>query len=227
MSDADATDRFRSLGATVDAARCEVAAGRPLDAAARQRELDAAAAALAVEHGSDPALQSAVARARTALERVAALARARERLQRPASFGPPAPEPAALAAPAAPAAATTPARPSARDSLLTSRVTISGTLIVEKRIAGSELTLSWKLPPAAQDVVVQVDERPDPRSDYAVVATESLGAATSWTVQLGEATTRLVLRVDGRGGRVLGRARISGLTAANAASKWQRQATAT
>ena len=120
-----------------------------------------------------------------------------------------------------------PARPSARDSLLTPRVTISGTLIVEKRVAGSELTLGWKLPPAAQEVVVQVEERPDPRSDYAVVATESLGAATEWTVQVGETTTRLVVRVDGRGGRVLGRARISGLTAANAASKWQRQATAT
>ena len=227
VSAADATDRFRSLGAAVDAARRDVAAGRALDLPARARELDAAATALAVEHGPGPALQSAVARARSALERVAALARARERLQGPATFGPPAPAAADVAAPAAPVAPTAPARTSARDSLLTPRVTIGGTLVVEKRVAGSELTLTWKLPPAAQDVVVQVEERPDPRSDYALVATESLGAATAWTVQLGEPTTRLVVRVDGRGGRVLGRARISGLTAANAASKWQRQATAT
>ena len=227
VSDADATDRFRSLAAAVDAARRDVAAGRPLDVAARERELDAAATALAAEHGPGPALQSAVARACSALERVAALARARERLHGPATFGPPAPAAADVAAPAAPVATPAPARPSARDSLLTPRVTISGTLVVEKRVAGSELTLTWKLPAAAQDVVVQVEERPDPRSDYAPVATESLGPATSWTVQLGEPTTRLVVRVDGRGGRVLGRARISGLTEANAASKWQRQASAT
>lgn len=223
-------DPHARLGAVVDAARRDVAAGRAVDLAARLAELDREAAGLAATLGRDPALQSAAARSRTALERLAALARVRERLDNPQSFAPPAAAASAAAAAPAPAPA---ARPSLRDALLTAKVTISGNLLVEKRVGApapgdgaTPLTLTWKLPPAAQEVVVQVEERPDPRGDYGAVSTESLGTATTWTVQLGDTPTRLVVRVDGRGGRVLGRARISGLTAANAASKWQRQATA-
>jgi hypothetical protein len=227
-----ADDPYARLGEVLDAVRRDVAAGRPLDLAARLAELDAEVAALAAAMGHSPGLQSAAARSRAVLQRLAALARVRERLDHPQSFGPPgAAAPGAAPDTAAPDPVPAPAaRPSLRDALLTAKVTISGNLLVEKRVEtaadGATLRLSWKLPPAAQDVVVQVEERPDPRGDYGVIATESLGVATSWTVQIGETPTRLVVRVDGRGGRVLGRARISGLTAANAASKWQRQATA-
>ena len=205
---------YAALDTIVEAARRVIAAGGPLDLAGRSAELDATALALAAGTHDGPGLAAAAARTRATLGRLAAMARVRERLRDPAGFGP---------LPQAPPAAP-PASP--RDSLLIARVTISGNLIVERAVAGNELTVSWKLPPAAQQVIVQVEERPDPRSNYALLAQHELGSVSSWSLALDERPKRLLVRVEGRGGRVLGRARINGLTAANAASKWQRQATA-
>lgn len=212
-------DQLAPLDAVIDAARRDIAAGRPLDATARTRELEQALAALALTVRDAPRLAAAGDRAQAALQRLAALARARDLLKEPARYGPPAPGAAAAAPPPAPA-------PSARAALLAPKVTISGNLIVERRVTGTELTISWKLPPATQQVTVQLEERPDPRGDYLPVAQHELGTATSWTVGLDNVPKRIIVRVEGRGSRILGRARIAGLTAGNAASKWQRQATA-
>lgn len=218
------------IATALDAARRAVAAGTPFDLPLHAAELDRALAALYAatggHPGASPEADSAAGRARSALSRIASLARARARLSEPASYGPPAGAPAGTVteAPTAPAPAAP--RPAAASALLAAKVTISGNLLVEKSVIGSELVLAWKLPPAAQQVLVQIEQRPTPRDEWAQVAQHELGAVTSFTLALDDVPKRLLLRVEGRGGRVLGRARIAGLTAATAAGKWQRQATA-
>jgi hypothetical protein len=138
------------------------------------------------------------------LERVGAVQRAR------ASVAKPAREPAAPAA--------------ARPALLKTRPTITGNMDVRR---GDGAILTWSREPKVAAWEIRLSERPDPRSDYEVRESGELpGDATSVDLPLGDVPLRVHLLGRDRGGRLVRRAIVSGLTRATWDERWQRRASA-
>ncbi len=139
------------------------------------------------------------------LERVGAVQRARKSVERRSE---PAPAPATAALPA----------------LLKSRATISGNMDVRR---GEGETLVWTREPKVAGWELRISERRDPRSDYEVRESGELpGEATAVELPLGDVPLRVHLLGRDRGGRLVRRAIVSGLTRATWGERWQRRATA-
>ena len=134
------------------------------------------------------------------LERVGAVHRARSAAA-PASSAP---------APAAP--------------LLKSRATISGNMDVRR---DGETRLAWRAEPNVTAWELRISERPDPRGDYVVRESGELpGDASSIDVPLGATPLRVHLLGRDRGGRLVRRTIVSGLTRERWGDRWQRRASA-
>jgi len=123
-------------------------------------------------------------------------------------------------APAAPPRAAPPPRP----PLLRARATITGNMEVRR---GDGDTLVWAHEPKVAAWELRLSERPDPRADYEVRETGELpGEATSVELTLGDAPLRVHLLGRDRGGRLVRRAIVSGLTRETWRDRWQRRASA-
>jgi hypothetical protein len=137
------------------------------------------------------------------LERVGAVPRARTAVAA-------APEPAAA--------------PPPRPALLRSRATITGNMDVRR---GEGTTLTWAREPKVTAWELRISERTDPRGDYEVRETGELaGDATGVELPLGDAPLRVHLLGRDRGGRLVRRAIVSGLTRDTWRDRWQRRASA-
>jgi hypothetical protein len=188
-------DLQSALAAIVAEARAQVAAGR----APNVEGLEARIAAVA-RAGADA---RAVERTQRALQTVASVHRARQRLARD-----PTPPPAPVRRPAA----------------LRTRPTISGTLDVRRATEGFQLV--WDPVAAVSEWEVRFSERPDARTDYVERETLVLGAReTSVEIPLGDKPLRVNILGRGRG-RLQRRALISGLTRDGWRDRWQRRASA-
>ena len=120
-----------------------------------------------------------------------------------------------------PAVATAPPR---QPLLLRTKPTISGNMDVRR---AGEHVLAWKPLPAVEAWEVRISERPDRRSDYALREERTLPAATTeLALSLGDTPTRVHLLGRGRGGKLIQRAIVSGLTRDGWSSRWERRATA-
>jgi hypothetical protein len=109
-------------------------------------------------------------------------------------------------------------------ALLKTRATITGNMDV-RRADGEALI--WTREPKVAAWELRLSERPDPRGDYAVRETRDLpGEATSVELQLGDVPLRVHLLGRDRGGRLVRRAILSGLTRATWGERWQRRASA-
>jgi hypothetical protein len=122
---------------------------------------------------------------------------------------------------AAPPPAPAPAR---RPTLLRTRATITGNMDVRR---GDGTTLTWRREHGVVAWELRVSARPDPRGDYEVRETGELpGEATSVDVPLGDEPLRVHLLGRDRGGRLVRRAILSGLTRETWPDRWQRKASA-
>lgn len=120
-----------------------------------------------------------------------------------------------------PTASATPVR---NPPLLRTKPTVSGNMDVRR---GREHVLAWSPLPAVETWEVRISERPDRRSDYALREERTLPATTSeLELALGEAPVRVHLLGRGRGGKLVQRAIVSGLTREGWSSRWERRATA-
>ena len=125
---------------------------------------------------------------------------------------------ARASAPAAPVA------PAPRTPLLKNRATISGNMDVRR---DGETTLSWRAEPKVTAWELRISERPDPRGDYVVRESGELpGSATNVELPLGETPLRVHLLGRDRGGRLVRRTILSGLTRETWSDRWQRRASA-
>ncbi len=183
--------------AIIDEARATIADGRQPDA----RALEARIRSAAKRHEASPT------RPLKQLERVLAIHRARGALARQPAM-PPAPAPQR--------------RPAIR-----TRPTITGNMEVHRKQGAEGFGLAWD---AGADVTgweVRISERPDPRQDYAVRDTLKLAAnETSLELPLGDRSVRVHVLGRNRGGKLVRRAVISGLTADSWNERWQRRASA-
>jgi hypothetical protein len=122
---------------------------------------------------------------------------------------------------AAPAPATAPAP---RPPLFKGRATISGNMDVRR---DGDATLAWHKEAKVTAWELRISERPDPRGDYEVRESGELpGEATSVELPLGETPLRIHLLGRDRGGRLVRRAIVSGLTRETWGDRWQRRASA-
>jgi hypothetical protein len=186
-----------ALAPIIAEARAAVAGGGTPDVAELSARIRAAGAPAADER-----------RALDQLERVARVARARATLAQ---------------APAAPAAPP----PRALRSQLRTRPTITANMDVRREQAGDVHRLAWDAAPGVAGWEVRVSARPNPRAEYAVRETLSLPAdATGVDLDLGDATLRVHVLGRDRGGRLVRRAVISGLTREGWTDRWQRRASA-
>lgn len=177
-------------------ARAIVAGGGAPDVAELSARIRAAGAPAADER-----------RALDQLERVARVARARATLAQ---------------APTAPAAP-----PRSLRSQLRTRPTISANMDVRRERTGDTHRLAWDAAPGVTAWEVRVSVRPNPRAEYAVRETLPLpGEATGVDVDLGDATLRVHVLGRDRGGRLVRRAVMSGLTREGWTDRWQRRASA-
>jgi len=143
-------------------------------------------------------LKEAMAR----LERVGAVHRARK-----------AARPAAVAAAPAP-----------RKTLLATKPAITGNMDVRR--AGRHV-LEWTPLPGVESWEVRISERPDLRSDYKLLEERTEpGTTARLELELGDTPTRVHLLGRGRGGKLVQRAIVSGLTRDGWASRWERRASA-
>ena len=121
-------------------------------------------------------------------------------------------------------AAAAPAAPTPRAPLLKSRATISGNMDVRR---DGDTKLSWRTEPNVTAWELRISERPDPRGDYVVRESGELpGTATSVELPLGETPLRVHLLGRDRGGRLIRRTIVSGLTRETWGDRWQRRASA-
>ena len=121
--------------------------------------------------------------------------------------------------PAKPAPAAAPRKP-----LLLTKPTITGNMDV-RRGKGDELI--WTREPKVVAWELRISERPDPRGDYEVREDGELpGEATAIELPLGDIPLRLHLLGRDRGGRLVRRAIVSGLTRETWADRWQRRPSA-
>jgi hypothetical protein len=185
------------LASILAEARAAVAGGGAPDVAELSARIRAA--------GAPPADER---RALDQLERVARVARARATLAQP---------------PAAPAAPP----PRTLRSQLRTRPTISANMDVRRERTGDTHRLVWDAAPGVTGWEVRVSVRPNARAEYAVRDTLSLpGEATGVDVDLGDATLRVHVLGRDRGGRLVRRAVMSGLTREGWTDRWQRRASA-
>ncbi|HET7137789.1 MAG TPA: hypothetical protein VFI04_05505 [Gaiellaceae bacterium] len=121
-------------------------------------------------------------------------------------------------------AAPPPAAPASRPALLRSRATVTGNMDVRR---GDGTTLTWAREPKIVTWELRISERHDPRGDYEVRETGELaGDATGVELPLGDTPLRVHLLGRDRGGRLVRRAIVSGLTRETWADRWQRRASA-
>jgi hypothetical protein len=141
------------------------------------------------------------------LERVGAVHRARATVQpRPAE-----PEPA----PSSP--------PGLRSALLRTKPTITGNMDVRRD--GDALV--WRQERAVTGWELRISERPDPRGDYVLREEGELpGETTRLELPLGEIPLRVHLLGRDRGGRLVRRTILSGITRETWTDRWQRRASA-
>jgi hypothetical protein len=139
------------------------------------------------------------------LERLGAVQRARTSVGRRAT---PVPAPA----------------PSLRRAPLRTRATVTGNMDVRR---GQGSTLVWPAEPSVETWELRISERPDPRGDYELRESGELpGTAASIDLPLGDVPLRVHLLGRNRGGRLVRRAILSGLTRETWAERWQRRASA-
>lgn len=147
-------------------------------------------------------------RALEQLRRVVSVQRARARLAEP------------RARPAEPEAVRRPLQ-------IRSRPTLSGTMAVRRERDGDAFRLSWDGAARVAGWEVRFSERTDVRGDYRIVEELTLpGEATTVELPLDEGTMRIHLLGRDRGGRLVQRAVISGLSRESWAERWQRRASA-
>ena len=117
-----------------------------------------------------------------------------------------------------------PARPARAPVLLKGRATVTGNMDV-RRGDGDALTWTREAKVAAWEL--RISERPDPRGEYEVRESGELpGESTSVDLPLGDVPLRVHLLGRDRGGRLVRRAIVSGLTRETWATRWQRRASA-
>jgi hypothetical protein len=142
------------------------------------------------------------------LDRVLAVGRARARLAeepKPASLPPNRPLRAALKA----------------------RPTLNANMDVHRRVQGESHALAWDAAPGVTEWELRIADRVDARSDYVQRETQTLPAdATAVELPLTDRTLRIHLIGRGRGGKLLRRAVISGLSRENWNERWQKRASA-
>jgi len=113
------------------------------------------------------------------------------------------------------------AEPAAKTKPLRTRPTISGSLDVRRE---GEFVLAW---PADRDVLsweVRIAERPDIRRDYATRDERELAASvTKLELPLGDTPMRVHVVGRGRGGRLVRRAILTGVTRETWNDRWQRR----
>lgn len=140
------------------------------------------------------------------LERIGAVHRAR------ATVRPRAPEPA----PPAPA-------PGLRSALLRTKPTITGNMDVRR----DGEALAWRPERAVTAWELRISEKPDPRGDYVVREEGELpGETTRLDLPLSDVPLRVHLLGRDRGGRLVRRTILSGVTRETWGDRWQRRATA-
>ena len=124
---------------------------------------------------------------------------------------------------------TRPAAPVAqRRGRVAPRPTLSGTIDVQRERAGDAHVLRWPADPAVVSWDVRIGERADVRSAYVDRETVTLpGETTSLELPLGGGALRIHVLGRGRGGRLLRRVLVTGLTRENWDARWQRRPTAT
>ena len=111
-----------------------------------------------------------------------------------------------------------------RTPLFKGRATITGNMDVRR---DGDATLAWRAEPKVTAWELRISERPDPRGDYEVRESGELpGDATSVELPLGETPLRVHLLGRDRGGRLVRRAIVSGLTRETWGDRWQRRASA-
>jgi hypothetical protein len=87
--------------------------------------------------------------------------------------------------------------------------------------------LEWRREPKVASWEVRFSERPDARGEYVVREQLALpGGATSLELPLGETLFRVHLLGRDRGGRLVSRTIVSGLTRETWADRWERRASA-
>jgi len=180
----------------IDEARRRVARGEALDEAAVEAQIRA------VDGNSQ---ESALRQ----LARLASVQRARALVDRA-----PAPTPA-----------STP--PAPRKPLFRTRPTITGNMDVHRGRGPGLFVLEWRAEPKVSSWEARFSERPDARGEYVVREELSLPAdATSLQLPLGDKLFRVHLLGRDRGGRLVSRTIVSGLTRDTWAERWERRASA-
>ncbi|MGZ4374849.1 MAG: hypothetical protein ACXVR9_08695, partial [Gaiellaceae bacterium] len=92
---------------------------------------------------------------------------------------------------------------------------------------GDGTVLVWPREGKVATWELRVSERPDPRGDYEVRESGELpGETTSIELPLGDVPLRVHLLGRDRGGRLVRRAIVSGLTRETWADRWHRRASA-
>jgi hypothetical protein len=87
--------------------------------------------------------------------------------------------------------------------------------------------LTWAREPKVTAWELRISARPDPRGEYEVRETGELaGDATGVELPLGDTPLRVHLLGRDRGGRLVRRAIVSGLTRETWADRWQRRGSA-
>jgi hypothetical protein len=113
---------------------------------------------------------------------------------------------------------------SRRPPLLRGRATVTGNMDVRR---GEGDILAWRPERGVTAWELRISERPDPRGDYEVRESGELaGDATSVELPLGDVPIRVHLLGRDRGGRLVRRAIVSGLTRETWPERWQRRASA-
>jgi len=180
----------------IDEARRQVARGEQLDERAFEARLNAA---------EGPSRERALRQ----LARIASVQRARALLAGP----PPAPE--------------APATPAPRKPLLKTRPTVTANMDVRRDQRAAGFVLTWNAEPKVTAWNVRFSERPDVRADYVVREERTLpGETTAVELPLGDSPFRVHLLGRDRGGRLVRRAIVSGLTRESWGDRWEKRASA-
>ena len=181
----------------IEEARQQVARGEALDAAALEAQIRAV---------DGPSQEGALRQ----LARIASVQRARALVARPAA-GP----------------VATPATSPAGKPLFRTRPTITGNMDVRREREAGSFVLAWATEPKVTSWEVRFSERPDVRGEYVVREERVLpGDATTLELPLGDTLFRVHLLGRDRGGRLVRRAIVSGLTRETWPDRWERRASA-